>query len=220
MANILASAIIDQAEEILQDTSNDKWSAADLLGWLNMGQRAIVREKPTTYVVRTALALTSGLYTSLPAAAFLLLGVSMNLGLTPGITPGVPITLVERKWMDATLPSWTSATASATTEHVIYDPDVNPLEFSVYPQSTGTGFIEVVTANRPADILSSASILVGDEYAEALLDYVLFRAFSRDADYVENSQRAVAHWQSFLMVVGKLDQKTLENIAKKGQGLD
>lgn len=219
MANILASAIIDQAEEILQDSSNDRWDAADLLGWLNMGQRAVVREKPTTYAVRSSVALTAGLYTSLPTAAFLLLGVTMNMGVG-GATPGAPITLVERKWIDAALPTWPTVAANAVTEHVIYDPDVNPLEFSVYPKATGTASIEVITANRPADILISASILVGDEYAEALLDYVLFRAFSKDADYVENSQRAIAHWQNFLMVVGKLDQKTLENIAKKGQGID
>ena len=219
MANILASVIIDQAEQILMDSSNDKYSAADLLGWLNMGQRAIVREKPTAYPVRAAVSTTAGLWSTLPAASFLLLGVTMNMG-TTGTTPGAPITLVERKWIDAVLPTWTTVTASTTTEHVIYDPDVNPLEFSVYPQATGTAKIEIITADRPADILITASILIGDEYAEALLDYVLFRAFSRDADYVENSQRAIAHWQNYLMVVGKLDEKTMENVAKKGQGPD
>jgi hypothetical protein len=219
MPNILASAIIDQAEEILQDSSNDKWSSAELLGWLNMGQRAVVREKPTAYAQRASLATTAGLWTSLPAAAFLLLGVTMNMG-TDGSTPGTPITLVERKWIDQILPTWTTATANAVTEHIIYEPDVNPLEFGVYPQATGTTQIEIITANRPADIAIGASILVNDEYAEALLDYVLFRAFSRDADYTENAQRAIAHWQNFLMVVGKLDQKTMDNIAKKGQGTD
>jgi len=219
MANILASAIVNQAEEILLDSGNDKWSAAELLAWLNMGQRAIVREDPTAYTTRQAVLIASGLWQSLPTAAMLLMGVTMNMG-TTGTTPGVPVTLVERKWMDAVLPTWTTTTASATTEHVIYDPAQHPTEFMVYPKGTGTGYIEIITSDRPADIIISASILVADEYAEALLDYTLFRAFSRDADYVENAQRAIAHWQNFALVIGKLDQVGSANEAKKGQGTD
>lgn len=214
---ITAQSIIDQAEEILQDESNDKWGETDLLGWLNVGQRAIVREKPDANSVREAVLLASGLWQSLPSTGVLLLGTTMNMG-TDGATPGVPVTLVERKWMDAVMPTWTTATASATTEHVIYDKDQHPKEFMVYPQSDGTGYIEVFTSKIPADILIAAVISVGDEFAEGLLDYVLFRAFSRDADYVENAQRAIHHWQSFGMIVGRIEANEQENPAKKGQG--
>lgn len=215
-----AQSIIDKAEEILQDASNDRYSEAELLAWLNFGQKAIVREKPDANPVRESVLLTSGLWQSLPTTGILLLDVTMNMG-TDGTSPGTPIILVDRKWIDTALPTWTVASASDEVKHLIYDPKSQPKSFMVYPQSTGSNYIEIVTAKLPADVAAIGNnITIGDEYAEALLDYVLFRAYTRDAEYRQNADRAIAHWQSFLMILGKLDEVELLLHPKKGQGKD
>jgi hypothetical protein len=210
------NGLIDQAEEILQDSGNDRWSATEHLAWLNFGQKAIVRHKPDAYPVKAAVQLASGLWQALPSASSLLLDATMNMG-TDGSTVGVPISLVDRKWMDTALPTWTTETASTTVKHVIYDPKTQPKAYMVYPQSDGTNYIEIVTSDIPADASAGGNITLGDEYAEALLDYMLFRAYSRDADYVENAQRAAYYWQSFLMNIGDWDRMETLMHPKKGQ---
>lgn len=218
MANILASVIVDQAEEILQDSSNTRWSSNELLAWLNQGQRVIVREKPDAYNEIVSKLLSAGLWQTLPDGAIVLIDAFCNMG-TTGTTRGAPVTVVDRKWMDTSLPTWTTETASTTVKHVIYDPIRAPKRFLVYPASPGTNYIEILVASNPTAVASvSNSITLGDEYADALLDYILFRAFSRDADYVINAERAIAHYTAFMTTIGKLDQMEMLVNAKRGQG--
>jgi hypothetical protein len=217
MANILASAIVDQAEEILQDSSNTRWTQAELLAWLNQGMRVIVKEKPDANPSVSSVLLASGLWQTLPTGGIILLDAFCNMG-TTGTTRGAPVTVVDRRWMDTSLPTWTTETASTTVKHVVYDPKTTPKKFMVYPQSPGTNYLEIVVATMPTSIAIDASITLGDEHADTLLDYILFRAFSRDADYVQNAERAIAHYQSFLTSLGKLDQMELLINAKRGQG--
>lgn len=211
--------LVDAAEEVLGDSSNERYAAAELIGWMNFGAKAIIRLKPDANPNRQSVNLTAGLWSSLPSGATLLLDVTMNMG-TDGSTEGTPITIVDRKWIDAALPTWTTETAATTVKHVIYDPKTNPKEFAVYPQSDGTNYIEIVTSDIPTTMAAEGNISIGDEYAEALIDYMLYRAYSRDADYVENANRAVAYWQSFLMNIGEWDRMEEFMNPKKGQGAD
>jgi hypothetical protein len=41
-----------------------------------------------------------------------------------------------------------------------------------------------------------------DIFANALLDYVLYRASTKDAEQAANAQRAVAHYQAFQNALG------------------
>lgn len=215
MATTTAS-IINNAETILQDSGNDRYAAAELLIWLNYGQIEIVRAKPDANPSRAQVQLSSGIWQSLPSGSTILLDVSMNMG-TDGSTRGTPVTLVERKWIDAALPGWTTASAKSKTTHVIYDPKTNPTEYMVYPPSNGNGYIEIVTAALPSDAAIDGDISIGDEFAPVLLDYILYRAYSKDSDYVENAQRAVAHYQSFLSAIDRLDMVELLMYPKKVQ---
>jgi hypothetical protein len=40
------------------------------------------------------------------------------------------------------------------------------------------------------------TIRVDDHYANAMLDYMLYRAYSKDADYAANGERAVGHYNA------------------------
>lgn len=66
--------------------------------------------------------------------------------------------------------------------------------------------VELVYSASPTDCTLSSTISVDDIYANALLDYVLYRAYSKDADYAQNAQLAVAHYQAFSASLGAKSQ--------------
>lgn len=49
-------------------------------------------------------------------------------------------------------------------------------------------------------------IKLDDIYANAILDYVLYRAYSKDAEYAANASRAALHYQAFTAALGAKTQ--------------
>lgn len=78
MPTILASSIITKAATLLQDPTNVRWPADELLGWLNDGQREIVLQKPDAYSINEAVKLAAGTKQALPAAGIRLLAVTIS----------------------------------------------------------------------------------------------------------------------------------------------
>jgi hypothetical protein len=48
----------------------------------------------------------------------------------------------------------------------------------------------------------SGNISLPDIYGNALGDYVLYRAYTKDSEYAGNAQRAVAHYTAFANALG------------------
>jgi hypothetical protein len=67
--------------------------------------------------------------------------------------------------------------------------------------------VELVYSSYPTDITEPAdgalytavtgNISVPDIYANTLVDYVLYRAYTKDAEFAGNAQRATAHYGAF-----------------------
>ena len=100
--------------------------------------------------------------------------------------------------MDSENPDWHNATASNTADHYVFDEDA-PTTFYLYPPQTGTpGHVEINYSNSPTDLGSlPATIDLPDIYMNPILDYVLYRAYSKDTEYAGNQQRSSAHYQAF-----------------------
>lgn len=205
MPTILASAIIDKAEIILQDTTNVRWTTDELLGWLNDAQREIALIKPDASVKTSAVQLTSGTKQTLgsgsTADAIMLLKVVRNMG-TDGTTAGNAIRVVSGEILDAQRPGWHSETSTAAVVHAVYDPR-NPKQFYVYPPNTGTGYVELMYSATPTAVGTLGStITVDDVFSNAILDYILFRAYSKDVEYAGNAARAEKHYLAFANSMG------------------
>jgi hypothetical protein len=198
-----AQNIIDGAEEILQDTANDRWEEAELLQAVNNGTKEICIVKPDAYITNDSVVLVAGVVQSVPSSATGLTEISRNMGVSPGETPGKAIRLIDRDIMDALNPNWASATASAVVEYYMYDKR-NPLKFFVSPPqpSSGFGYVQMAYPATPAEIAIDAAILISDIYRGVLLDYVLYRAYLKDSDVAQNAQRALAHYQAFQNALG------------------
>lgn len=196
MGTILASAIIDKAETILQDTTNIRWPALELLGWLNDGQREVASIYPDLTATIGNITLVVGTRQTLPANAIALLKVIRNMG-TSGTTPGNAIRKVPQELLDAGVPAWHTGTAVTALQHYIYDPRA-PRTFYVYPPSIVANQVEALYSVSPPDLASLAiAIGIDDIYQNALIDYVLYRAYSKDMETVGNTDRAIAHRGAF-----------------------
>lgn len=208
MATITGTNIINRAAIVLQDTTGVRWPQSDeLLLWLNDGQREIVLRKPEAYAQNEVVALVGGTKQSIPPAGIQLLDVIRNMG-TGGSTPGRAITRIDREILDEQRPDWHSETAAAETKHFMFDLR-DPKHFYVYPPQHATpGKVEMVYASAPTDLTDMVTtITLDDVYAGVLLDYILYRAYSKDADLSPSApQRAVAHYNSFLASLGAKGQ--------------
>ena len=200
MATITAQGIINKAKILLQDTTSIRWPETELLDWLNDGQREIASLRPDVSNKTALHTLVAGTKQALAAEAAALIEVRRNMGVN-GTTPGDAIRKVPTHILDSQLPTWHSMTASAVVKHYCYDPRT-PRLFYVFPPSLGTTQIEVAYDCAPADVTIGAVIGIDDEYANAILEYVLFRAYSKDHEEIGNVQLATAHRVSFDALLG------------------
>jgi hypothetical protein len=87
----------------------------------------------------------------------------------------------------------------------------------VFPPATTSAQLEVVYADLPgAHSLSEANlhpttgsaevIKVDDTYLSVITDWILYRAFSKDAEFAANAARAGAHYQTFMSSIGNKTQ--------------
>jgi len=204
-----AQVIIDEAEAILQDTSNDFWAATELLSGVNLGCKEVCLHKPDAYVVSASVTLAAGIVQELPTAGHQLMDVLSNMGTTPGTTQGAVIRRIERKVLDAMDPGWATVTASATVIYYMYD-ERYPRQFLVYPRqpSSGFGFVQMLYAAAPAEIAADAAILIPDIYRPALTQYVLYYAHAKESDRgTQNLDKAAAYYQAFLNALGVKQEK-------------
>jgi len=208
MGTILASSIIGKARVILQDATAVRWIDDEMLGWVNEGQREIVLLKPDASVTTSAVQLVAGTRQSIPATGIILLDVVRNMG--SGSTPGRAIKQINRTILDEQIPTWHVDAPSNTALYFTYN-DSSPKTFYIYPpQTSSPTSVEVVYSSAPTDCaLVSSAIALDDIYAGSLIDYVLYRAYSKDAEYAgDTGLAAVAYKKFFETISGKEGAET------------
>lgn len=199
MGTITARLVIEKAQIILQDVTGVRWPAEDeMLGWLNDGQREIVGLKPNLYVKNLSFRLAPGTKQAMPADGIQLIDVVRNMGVD-GSTPGRAIRIVMREILDAQVPNWHVATPSVDVKHYTYSP-LDPKHFYVYPPQppAQTGYAEIVYNASPPNVAFNAPIAVDDTYQNVLIDYMLYRAYSKDTEYAADQNRAATHRNTYL----------------------
>lgn len=189
--------IIERASQLLSDVANVRWTVDELLQWVNDGQREAVNLVPAAYPLTTTVDLVEGTRQALPSAAVKLIEITRNMA---GSTPGRAVRIVDRNIMDTENPDWHSATADATVINYVYNPEA-PLQYYVYPpQPVAPGSVEMTYGAVPADLLRSDDLTINEGYQHSILDYVLYRAYSKDTEG-SGLERATAHYKAFSVVL-------------------
>jgi hypothetical protein len=119
------------------------------------------------------------------------------------------IRIVDREILDSQEPNWHDPTVSGdaahttVVKHYVFDED-DPRKYYVYPGVAGNAYVEIVFSRSPTDFANTSSAVsyLDDIYANAIIDYVLYRAYMKDAEFAGNAQRANNHFQLFANSVG------------------
>lgn len=202
-----AQSIILDAQLELQDPSGIRWPATDLVKHLHDGQRAIAQKRPDqTATTVTFTPTAAGSRHTLPAGAASLIDIPRNAaGRMRAITK------VDQVLLDATVRDWQGMTPSAEVQHFCHDLR-EPGVFLTYPPAALTAALQLVYSAYPAATATASgataatvtgNIDIPDQWANALRYYVLYRAWSKDAEYGGNAQLAASNYQLFKAELGE-----------------
>jgi hypothetical protein len=211
MGTLTVQNIIDRCARLLYDQTNIKWSRTELLDHLNAGQRAIAIAAPTTLATVAVMQCVAGSRQVIPSGGWLLLDVIRNMG-TNGTTPGRSVRIISRRLLESYDPLWQTGTTSPTVQSYWYDIQ-DQTGFFVYPPNTGAGYIEINYSAQPNVLTSEAqTITVPDVVDSALVNYVMFRACSKVADFSPGAQLAGQYLETFNQMMGaKLTSEQANN---------
>ena len=215
MAGTLTGAnLLSRIKDILQDTTSVRWPEAELLRYVNDAQREIVNYRPESSATTANVQLVTGTKQTLPSGGLRLIKVTRNMSDTSGGATGKrAIRIVNVDILNTQEPNWHDASAATgdaahgtNVKHYIFDED-DPKNYYVYPGVAGNAYVEIVYSNSPTDLANTSAVIsVDDIYANAIMDYVLFRAYQKDSEYAGNAQRAGTHYQLFLQCIGQCMQ--------------
>lgn len=207
MATIKVVDLIARAGTILQDSDGVRWPLVERQDWLNDGYIEIVNLRPDANAITGIYVCTQGTRQALTdqfETAQRLISINSN-------GDGWPVSLVPRQALDRTRLAWHAETPSTLIEQYVFEP-VTPTQFWVYPPAESGAQLELtysalptphtLTAEQLVNSATTEVIRISDTYANALLDYMLYRAFTKDAESQVAMQRAVAHYQAMTTGLG------------------
>jgi hypothetical protein len=215
MSTVKVIDVIRRVEDVLQD-SNIRWPRTELQNWMNESYLAITLARPDANAKSGTFTCTAGtrqVLTNEFASALRLLDVTRNLAATS--TKRV-IRLVARSVLDDQRPSWHAESGTVNIQHYTFDPR-QPKEFFVYPPATTDAQVEVVYTDSPGahslteeqldpEGTETEVIKLDDIYMSPVIDWILYRAYSKDAEYGANEQRAQASYAAFNAAISTKNQ--------------
>ena len=215
---VTVQSVIDRAQTVLQDTTGVRWPVvAELVLWINDAQREVALLKPDASAVNATVTLATGTKQAIPSTGNRLLGVVRNMSAASGGTGKRAVRLVDRAVLDSQTPDWHdptvagSAAHTTVVKHFIYD-ETNPRNFYVYPGVAGNAYLEILYSSNPATVAQSGNLSIPDIFANAIMNYVLYMAYMKDAEFAGNAQRASSHFQLFTTsVTGKAQIDAISN---------
>ena len=197
------ASILQRAQLALQDLTGVRWPATELVLYLNDAQRVLLTVRPDQNAVTQAMTTVAGARQTIPSTAMSLIEVNGN-------TAGRAMRKVDLGMLDATNRDWVNDTPATVFVNYCYDLK-DPRVFWVYPPSAGSGgSVDLIICTYPADMSASGplyssttgNIVVPDQWDTALLNYVLYRAYSKDAEFGGNAEMAQAYMGAFTAMVG------------------
>jgi len=220
MAVTAVASVINNAKLVLQEVtaSGTRWTNEELIGWLNEFYQAAVQMKPDAYSVNEELSLTPGTKQAIPASGLRLIDVVRNSGAS---SSQMAVMVTSRRALDSTRRTWHSDPASQDIEQYVFD-DLDPTTFYVYPPAGTGAALEIIYSAVPEphdkaqglDAIGSESFKLNDAYAPVALDYILYRAYAKDAEHAANLNRSQMHYNAFMQQLSgkaQTDQRVSPN---------
>lgn len=211
---VTAAQVMTLAGRLLHDEEAVRWTFPELADWINEAVKAIVLAKPSASSDTVTLALQAGTLQQIGDTHLALLRLVRNITAAgPPRIGGRVVRVTSRQSLDAQAPDWHNPDDTPFKKEVrqfVYD-EQDPRSFYVYPGNDGSGTVEAVVSILPAPVAATGDVTVlasygqdvglSDIYQPPLVDYVVYRAMSKD-DTGSNPAGALAHYQAFALAVG------------------
>jgi len=217
-------SVIDRVQTVLQDTTGVRWPVvAELVLWINDAQREIALLKPDASAINETVTLVDGTKQDIPSAGNRLLKVVRNMSAASGGTGKRAVRLVDVEVLNGQTPDWHDPTVAGDAahtnviKHYIYE-ESNPRNFYVYPGVSGSAYLEIIYSSNPTTVAQGGNLSIPDIFANAVMNYVLYMAYMKDAEYAGNSQRANSHFALFTNSItgkGQIDAISNPNMERR-----
>ncbi|ECO0902231.1 hypothetical protein AA449_27285 [Salmonella enterica subsp. enterica serovar Newport] len=189
--------IIGRVNTQLLDTLWLRWTLSELCDYYNDAVRAVILARPDAGASVETLKCVPGSRQALPAGALRLIDVIR-------LTDGNVLLPVPRDVLDHDYPDW--HTLSGVPERYVYS-EITPRVFYLFPAPDESVSIDAVVCRVPDAITITSledktEIVLEEAYVNPLVDWMLFRAFSKDAAGGANTGQAMQHYQAFADQMG------------------
>lgn len=213
MAIVTSNEILTRVNKLLNDPGFTRWPKDELLNYLNDAQRAIVLRRPDSYTADIDdFACVEGTKQALPADALKLIDVTRN---ESGKAIRGPY---NRQVLDDNYDTWYAGKTATEVELYIYD-ERNPKTFYVYPGVVAGINLTLVYSKAPESITienndADEVIALDDIYVNAIIEWILYRAYAKDAEYAADPNKSQMHMNAFRSQLGEKNQA---DVAMMGQ---
>jgi hypothetical protein len=198
---VTAASIVKSAQEILSDLAGVRWPAGELVRYLNEAQGEIARVRPDQKTITRNEALIAGAGQTIPADAQALIDIQGNAAGRKRA-----IRKIDQIQLEAVQRDWQSRAPGPEILHYMHDIR-DPRTFYVYPPASEGQLVNVVLSLYPADVPDpvgsntyngvAGSIDLPDHWKTSILNYMLYRAYAKDAEYGGNAQMAAQYLALF-----------------------
>ena len=200
----IVSRLIDILIDYDRADDEARWTDAELLRWINDSRMAIITRRPQAGAVIETVALDAGTLQTVPDNAVSFLDAIRNMG-TDGATPGRVLRRTDRQNIDDDDLYWHKGAKKVEISQFAFD-DRIPRRYFVYPPAQAGTQIEIAFARNPAQVTSLTDGLdFQPEYIDAVVNYVAYRAKSKDSQYA-NAAEAAAFYSAFNDALGMQTQ--------------
>ncbi|AYO17096.1 hypothetical protein D0812_22160 [Vibrio owensii] len=200
MANTPVSNLINQAARLVVDKNMIRWDKAFWVDAYNAAIRAVLAVRPDALTKTEEVICDAGTTQKIPANARYVIDVLTNVG--GGAVSG-PLSL---KMFNDYRPEWRQSSESDSVSTWLYD-ERNKETFFVYPGVKAGVKIEAVFAYEPTDITQAdyeADVLgqLNPMYDNAIIEWLVYRAFSEDSEITANNAKAQTAINTFRLLLG------------------
>jgi hypothetical protein len=209
-------SVIDAITDVTKDYDRDRFKLPEISRWMNHAAGQIATIHPRAASQYVTLTLAAGARQDLRTIDANKSWVRLHelVCNVSGSSPiGDTIRAVSRQSRDAAFKNWRATAATATAVKEYSQDEREPFTFDVYPPVANGTKVLALASIRPAaycvlngggTALADANELVplADGFEIPVLDYTLFRLFSKDANDPSYQSRAAMHLQAFQLAMG------------------
>lgn len=198
-----ANIPIALAADVLGDSKYRTWTIQAHYQYLSDALRVLASLKPGYFAALHKWQLDANkVEQTIPTGYYLMLRDPYNMG-AAGTAYGRTMTQTKTEALTDIDPSWRAVAPAAAVKHYVYDAERAPKRFECYPPPNAALWVQGELAADPTGIADQNDTLsCHDTAVPALVEWMLYRAYSRDDEKTFAPQKAAAHVALFFQLLG------------------